>query len=70
MRKEVWFGLAIMAAVVVMLFLLMPSPSQIPKDLKDFSDLHAAELSSGRDFDVHAERLMVSVENVLNQDKF
>jgi len=29
MRKEVWFGLSIMAAVVIMLFLLMPSPSQM-----------------------------------------
>lgn len=47
----------------------MPSPSQIPKDLKDFSELNAAELSSGRDFDVHAERLMGSVEKVLNKDK-
>ena len=27
MRKEVWFGLSIMAAVVIMLFVLMPSPS-------------------------------------------
>ena len=27
MRKEVWFGLSIMAAVVIMLFVLMPAPS-------------------------------------------
>ena len=27
MRKEVWFGLSIMAAVVVMVFVLMPAPS-------------------------------------------
>src|SRR5512141_1090073 len=29
MRKEVWFGLSIMAAVVVMVFVLMPAPSQM-----------------------------------------
>jgi TRAP-type mannitol/chloroaromatic compound transport system permease large subunit len=29
MRKEVWFGLAIMAAVVVLVFALMPPPSQM-----------------------------------------
>ena len=29
MRKEVWFGLSIMAAVVALLFVLMPSPSQM-----------------------------------------
>jgi TRAP-type mannitol/chloroaromatic compound transport system permease large subunit len=28
-RKEVWFGLSIMAAVVIMLFVLMPPPSQM-----------------------------------------
>src|SRR3954468_3678534 len=29
MRKEVWFGLTIMAAVVIMVFVLMPAPSQM-----------------------------------------
>ena len=29
MRKEVWFGLSIMAAVVLMVFVLMPAPSQM-----------------------------------------
>ena len=29
MRKEVWFGLSIMAAVVVLVFVLMPPPSQM-----------------------------------------
>jgi len=29
MRKEVWFGLSIMALVVVMVFVLMPAPSQM-----------------------------------------
>ena len=29
MRKEVWFGLSIMAAVVIMVFVLMPPPSQM-----------------------------------------
>jgi TRAP-type mannitol/chloroaromatic compound transport system permease large subunit len=28
-RKEVWFGLSIMAAVVIMVFVLMPAPSQM-----------------------------------------
>ncbi|MFH1028891.1 MAG: TRAP transporter large permease subunit, partial [Pseudomonadota bacterium] len=29
MRKEVWFGLSIMAAVVIALFVIMPSPAQM-----------------------------------------
>ena len=29
MRKEVWFGLSIMAFVVVLTFWMLPSPSQI-----------------------------------------
>jgi len=29
MRKEAWFGLSIMAAVVILVFVLMPSPSQM-----------------------------------------
>ena len=29
MRKEAWFGLSIMAAVVIALFILMPSPAQM-----------------------------------------
>jgi TRAP-type mannitol/chloroaromatic compound transport system permease large subunit len=29
MRKEAWFGLSIMAAVVILVFVLMPPPSQI-----------------------------------------
>src|SRR5258706_3095609 len=29
MRKEVWFGLSIMAAVVLLVFVLMPAPSQM-----------------------------------------
>ncbi|HEY3177853.1 MAG TPA: TRAP transporter large permease subunit [Casimicrobiaceae bacterium] len=29
MRKEVWFGLSIMAAVVILVFVLMPSPSEM-----------------------------------------
>ena len=29
MRKEVWFGLSIMAAVVIVLFVIMPTPAQM-----------------------------------------
>ena len=29
MRKEVWFGLSIMAFVVILVFALMPPPSQM-----------------------------------------
>ena len=29
MRKEVWFGLSIMALVVITVFVLMPAPSQM-----------------------------------------
>jgi hypothetical protein len=46
----------------------MPSSSQLPDSLKDFSDIQAAELSSGRDFDQHAERLMRSVDALLGKD--
>ncbi len=29
MRKEIWFGLSIMALVVILVFVLMPPPSQM-----------------------------------------
>jgi hypothetical protein len=35
---------------------------QLPSELKPVCWLNAAELDSGRDFDVHAERLMRSLE--------
>jgi hypothetical protein len=48
----------------------MPSPSQLPGSLKEFADLNAAELSSGRDFDQHAERLMRSIDAILSTKQF
>ena len=29
MKKEIWFGLTILVAVVISIFVLMPSPSQM-----------------------------------------
>jgi hypothetical protein len=39
----------------------MPSARQLPPTLAEFADLNAAELSSGRDFNAHAERLIDSL---------
>jgi hypothetical protein len=47
----------------------MPSASELPQSLKDVADLNAAELSSGRDFDTHAERLLRSVESILTKSR-
>jgi hypothetical protein len=46
---------------------LMPSSSELPASLKEFSDLNAAELSSGRDFDQQVERLIRSVELIVSK---
>ena len=46
MRKEVWFGLSIMAAVVIMVFVLMPAPSQMTKLLPASSVTSSARLCS------------------------
>jgi hypothetical protein len=41
----------------------MPSSSQLPPELAEFADINAAPLSSGRDFDAQAERLLKSVDS-------
>ena len=43
---------------------VMPSRSSF-KELKDFPFLNAADLSSGRDFDSHVDRIMRSVQTIL-----
>ncbi len=45
----------------------IPAASRLPADLQEFSDLNAAPLDSGRDFDQHAEKLMKSVAALLNR---
>ena len=30
MRKEIWFGLSILVAIVIALFVLMPAPADMP----------------------------------------
>src|SRR5262249_3824547 len=44
----------------------MPQPSELPDSLKDFSYRNAAEVDAGRDFHQHMERLIRSMEHVLN----
>jgi hypothetical protein len=43
----------------------MPLSGHLPDDLRGLSDLNAAELSLGRDFDQHANRLKQSIDALL-----
>jgi len=42
----------------------MPKPADLPDDLKSLSFLNAAEVSAGRDFNQHIERLLRSMQNL------
>jgi hypothetical protein len=44
----------------------MPERSQLPSELGNFHDFNAADLSSGRDFDAHAKRVMGAIDSILN----
>jgi hypothetical protein len=43
----------------------MPEPEQLPDSIKDFAYRNATGVESGRDFDVHIERLIRAVEQIL-----
>lgn len=43
----------------------MPDPSDLPESIRDFAYRNAAEVESGRDFDVHVDRLIKAIEQIL-----
>jgi hypothetical protein len=43
----------------------MPDPSELPESIRDFAYRNAADMESGRDFDVHVDRLIRAVEHIL-----
>jgi TIR domain/WD domain, G-beta repeat len=45
----------------------MPSSDQLPPSLKDFAFRNALRVDTGQDFDYHMDRLIRSIETILNQ---
>ena len=43
----------------------MPEPSELPENIREFAYRNAAEVESGRDFDIHVDRLIKAVEQIL-----
>lgn len=43
----------------------MPKPTQLPDSLKDFAFINAATVDTGRDFHPHMERVMRSIEAIV-----
>jgi uncharacterized protein YecT (DUF1311 family) len=43
----------------------MPKPTQLPETLKDFAFINAATVDTGRDFHPHMERVLRSIEAIL-----
>jgi hypothetical protein len=43
----------------------MPEPSDLPENIREFAYRNAAEVESGRDFDIHVDRLIKAVEQIL-----
>ncbi len=43
----------------------IPAPDQLPESVRDFAYRNAAEVVSGRDFDVHVDRLIKAIEQIL-----
>lgn len=43
----------------------MPDPADLPESIRDFAYRNALEVESGRDFNVHIERLIRAVEQIL-----
>ena len=43
----------------------MPEPSELPESIREFAYRNAAEVESGRDFDIHVDRLIKAVEQIL-----
>ena len=46
----------------------MPTERELPRGLKQFSLLNALEVASGRDFNVHVERLVSSAKELVGSD--
>ena len=44
---------------------MMPKPTELPDGLRDFSFRNAAKVDSGRNFDTDIERLMRSMDRLL-----
>lgn len=45
---------------------MMPSPEALPETIRDFAYRNAAEVDSGRDFNVHMTRLISAIDKVLS----
>jgi WD40 repeat protein len=45
----------------------MPSPDRLPPSLKDFAFRNALRVDTGQDFDYHMDRLIRSIDGILNQ---
>jgi uncharacterized protein len=45
----------------------MPKPAQLPESLKNFAFLNAASVDTGRDFHPHMERLLRSIDRILEK---
>ena len=43
----------------------MPEPSELPESIREFAYRNAADVESGRDFDIHVDRLIKAVEQIL-----
>lgn len=43
----------------------MPNPAELPENIRDFAYRNALEVESGRDFNVHIERLIRAIEQIL-----
>jgi hypothetical protein len=43
----------------------MPEPGDLPESIRDFAYRNAADVESGRDFDIHMDRLIKAVEQII-----
>ena len=43
----------------------MPDPGDLPESIRDFAYRNAVEVESGRDFNVHIDRLIRAIEQLL-----
>lgn len=47
----------------------MPRGNELPKSIREFADIHAERIDSGRDFKTHVERLLSDIERVCAKNK-
>jgi hypothetical protein len=62
---EIALGRAIPLVPVLVSGAKMPEPSELPASIREFSFRNAADVASGRDFHQHMERLIHSLDRVL-----